>query len=171
MPPAKDSSRGSRSGKSTETGRKTTRTLADQFPLEDSGEDEDEGIQVSDTVTPMHMNVMPLRIDEASKQFWRRITSQYSLGPDEGAMLNEIVKEMTIINRLQFEIDRSGLTSLGSYGQSVVNPMLIEIRQHRGILTRLMKGLELPESDEQSSTRKARVSAINRENVKKRWGA
>lgn len=83
----------------------------------------------------------------SSLSFWRSAVKDYDLRLDERRVLEDACREMDLIDRLQSAIDSPDfeLTTKGSMGQVVSDPLIQEIRQHRTVVARLLAGLKLPE--------------------------
>ncbi len=108
-------------------------------------------------------------------QLWDDVTTTYQMRPDELRLLNDCCREIDLIERLQSSLKPGGknaaLTTRGSMGQTVANPLITEIRQHRTTLAALMKQLKLTDlagakggEGESDTTVNARNAAIAR------WG-
>lgn len=110
-----------------------------------------------------------------AQMLWDDVTALYSLRPDELRLLGDCCREVDLIERLQTAMKPGGkssaLTTRGSMGQTVANPLITEIRQHRATLAALMKQLKLTDlaggesaKGEADTTTSARNAAIAR------WG-
>jgi hypothetical protein len=61
--------------------------------------------------------------------------------------LLEACCEADLIDRLQADLKDTPTTTRGSMGQEVAHPILSELRQHRGTLNTLIRGLALEDTD------------------------
>lgn len=108
----------------------------------------------------------PAGLGAKAKKVWSEITSVYDLRADELRILEDACREIDLIERLESELKGAELVVSGSMGQPVVSPLVQELRQHRGVLARLLTCLKLPDDEpgagERSSS--ARTAAMAR------WG-
>jgi hypothetical protein len=82
---------------------------------------------------------MPRGLGEEGKAFWKATTRDYELDGLELRLLEDACREADLIDGLCEAIDSSRfrLTSRGSMGQTVANPLLGEVRQHRALLSQI----------------------------------
>lgn len=90
----------------------------------------------------------PDGLGSAGEQMWADITSRYGLRVDELRVLEDICREVDLIARLDSELAASKVMVVGSQGQEVINPLVSEVRQHRGVVARLLAQLKLPDLEE-----------------------
>lgn len=110
----------------------------------------------------------PRELDPVAAQFRQDILDKYELTIAELRILEEIVCEIDLIERMQEELAGGGeLTAYGSMGQLVAHPIVQEIRQHRSTLDKLIKSLNLPEEDPAAAAGTRSESA--RDRARKRW--
>lgn len=114
------------------------------------------------------MAKQPTGLGAKARALWRAITTAYTLRPDELSILEDICREVDLIERLETELREGPLTVRGSMGQQVASPLVQEIRQHRAVKARLLGGLALPDEDKGNS--EAARSQAGRELVTLRWG-
>lgn len=90
----------------------------------------------------------PKGVGTAGRKLWREITGKYDLRPDELSTLADACREEDLIARMQDKLDDESthLIVVGSQGQPVANPMVSEIRQHRGTKLAILKALKLPDA-------------------------
>lgn len=108
----------------------------------------------------------PKGLGDAGSALWDQITEGYSFRPDELRVLRDACFEADLIASLEDELEGSDLIVKGSQGQPVANPMIGELRQHRGLLERMLRGLHLPDEDGRAAG--ARSSSA-REAANARW--
>lgn len=95
----------------------------------------------------MAKRVRPTKLSTKSRRLWNSVTETYELRADELRILEDACREIDLIERLEAELVEGDLIVLGSQGQPVANPLVVEIRQHRGQLQRLLGSLKLPDED------------------------
>lgn len=108
----------------------------------------------------------PENLGNRGERFWDSVTSTYKLRADELIILEDACREIKLIDKLEDEIDGAKMIVTGGYEQEVANPLITEIRQHRGMVARLLNQLKLPEDKPAGmSTSDAARKAANA-----RWG-
>lgn len=112
--------------------------------------------------------VAPKGLQVKGKRLWRDITSGYELRADELRILEDACREVDLIERLEAELSTAPLVVNGSMGQPVAQPLVQEIRQHRGVLARLLTSLKLP--DDEAAGGSDRASAARAAAIA-RWGS
>lgn len=90
---------------------------------------------------------VPAYLKTKGMQMWTSVTSDYVLREDEKVLLEQICREADLIQELTVELRKLPIMMAGSMGQDIVNPLLMEIRQHRALLAQLHAKLDLPELD------------------------
>ena len=102
------------------------------------------------------------------KALWKAlqgdVTDGYSFDQRELHLLNEAALVADHLADLERVLRKDGMTSLGSAGQLVAHPALIESRQQRLVLVRLLAALDFgAEAGEESlGSRRARHAAQSR---------
>lgn len=71
--------------------------------------------------------------------------ADFDLRVDELVLLEDAARTLDLIERMQAVIDEAPLTVPGSREQVTTHPLLLEVRQHRMLLARLLGQLKLPE--------------------------
>lgn len=102
---------------------------------------------------------------------WEKVTSDYDLRPDELALLRQACLTVDTINAAEKEHARLGnpLITTGSMGQTIVHPLLGELRAQRSQLTKLLTSIGIPdEAGGTSSGTDASTAGANL--VQLRWG-
>lgn len=94
---------------------------------------------------------------------WKAIVRTGPLRADHARILEDAVRESDLIDELVEELRGAPKIVLGSQHQQVANPLIAEIRQHRTVLSALLRGLELPKTDsgEAEIAHDAREGAIS----------
>ena len=109
-----------------------------------------------------------LGIDGA--RLWKRVTEAYELRVDELAVLEMAAKTADTIAQLEAAMAGQPLVVAGSMGQQREHPLLSEARQQRAAASRLLKQLNLPDSDTLTGiSRSGQRSAAARAAVNARW--
>lgn len=117
----------------------------------------------------------PRGLGNAGKALWKQIISDLpttadgwraSLDEREQALLFAACRQLDDITRLETEIKKSGAMATGSQGQAVVNPAVIEARQGRTVLARLLGQIEIPDEDGKPTSN---ASQVGRKAAKARW--
>lgn len=113
----------------------------------------------------------PNGLQAAGKRLWDDISGSYDLRSDELRVLEDAAREADLVAVMQAEIDAPGFQMLvaGSTGQTVVNPVVAEIRQHRTVIQRFLAALKLPDAAG-ASEQEEDVSSQARMAANKRWG-
>jgi hypothetical protein len=113
----------------------------------------------------------PTGLGPKARRLWQDVTSVYALRPDELRLLEDAVREVDIVERLTDALAGSSTASPGSKGQERVSPLFAEVRQHRLVLARLLRQLELPDHDaNRARERETARSSRARRAARERWG-
>lgn len=113
----------------------------------------------------------PTSLGKRGKALWASIAPVYELRPDELCTLEDACREADLIERLHAELATAELTTKGSMGQEVASPYVSEIRQHRTVLTNLLKSLKIPDGPAGAARKRAVVSEQAVSAARKRWGS
>lgn len=81
--------------------------------------------------------------------FEAKVRADYELDADSEVLLTTILDTMDVIHRLSVEQENLPFIAKGSMGQSVIAPLVAEMRQQRALLAQLLKALGLPETAEE----------------------
>ena len=100
-------------------------------------------------------------------KLWADVTSKYVMRADELRILADACFEMQLVDSMQAELNMGEMLVMGSQGQQVPNPLLGEIRQHRGMVKTLIASLKLP--DDGAGDTAGAVSAQARSAANARW--
>lgn len=110
----------------------------------------------------------PAGLGLQGSRLWLAITEEQELRVDELRILEDACREVDLIERLEDALRDAPLVVTGSQGQPVASPLVQELRQHRGLVARLLAALKL--EDEGDSERDARErSAKARHAASVRW--
>lgn len=109
---------------------------------------------------------MPAQLGVEGQLLWSSVMAAHpSLGPDVLRVLTDASREADIVQRLEDELRDAPLMVRGSQGQKVASPLVSEVRQHRAVLSALLKALRLPmtkgaaEQADQVASEQARAAA------------
>lgn len=114
----------------------------------------------------------PTDLGKAGKALWKAVVGDLSPGWEldqrERHLLDQACHTADQISDLEAVVASEGVTTTGSRGQSTVHPALVEIRQARLVLLRLLSVLELadPRGDQTATP----ASAQARKAANARWG-
>lgn len=101
----------------------------------------------------------PQGLRPGGAKLWRDVVGTYDLRPDELRVLAEACREADLIDALAAELRGGALLISGSQGQRVINPLVSEVRQHRGVLAGLLRQLRLPDDADTSEARSTQARA------------
>ena len=110
----------------------------------------------------------PKNLGARGLKFWRDITAQYVLRPDELRLLEDACRTMSLIDKLEQGVAENPLYLTGSQGQQVINPAISELRQQRNSLKSILAALNIPDEEAAVSGVEAR-SVQARDAAKSRW--
>jgi hypothetical protein len=104
------------------------------------------------------------RAESAGSRLKREILAKYQLDPAEGFLLDRAAAMADALERIEGEVAAVSLTTSGSTGQRVAEPLLMAQREHAGQLAALLAACQLPGRDEltgASATSKAAQRAAH----------
>jgi hypothetical protein len=101
----------------------------------------------------------PAGLSAAGRRFYRSVISEFDLDDHEAAILAEASRTVDLLDDLQAQIDENGLI-LDSHGGRI-NPAVVEARQQRLALLKLISALRLPVDvlEDDAPRRPSRASA------------
>jgi len=111
----------------------------------------------------------PRNLGERGQELWDSIIPEYELKPDELQILIDACREADLVERLYDALESGDLVASGYNGQDVPAPTLSEIRQHRALLSNLLKALKIPESPASAKRKNTRTSEQARMAARARW--
>ncbi len=89
----------------------------------------------------------PHGLGDAGSAFFDQIAAKYILREDEERILENVCRELDHIARIEQALDGADLVVAGSRGQLSAHPLLASLAQHRTLLARLVRQLDLPNDD------------------------
>jgi hypothetical protein len=95
---------------------------------------------------------LPSGLGVAGRRLYRAVVAEFELEEHEAALLLEASRTRDLIAELQGEVERAGAIVDGK-----PHPVLVELRQQRLVLARLLAALRLPDdADERPQRRQIR---------------
>lgn len=118
----------------------------------------------------MSLPAKPSHLDSEGAALWDSVTSLHTdLGPDTVRTLVDACREADLVQRLEDALRGADLMVKGSQGQLVASPLVSEIRQHRSVLSALLKALKLPQTAGDAARAEQETSEKARAAVRARW--
>jgi len=102
---------------------------------------------------------IPRGLKTAGRKLWRATTDNFDLRQDELETLRAACGEADLITRIEGELDGLALTTEGSQGQTVIHPLVQEVRQHRAAMAALFRSLKLPDDNAGAAVNQQRSAA------------
>lgn len=87
----------------------------------------------------------PESLGAAGRRLWDETIAVYELAEHEFAVLQEACYTLDLLQTMRRRVKKDGVVASGSMGQDVVNPLIGEMRQQRGLFSQLMNALKLPD--------------------------
>lgn len=97
----------------------------------------------------------PPNLKAGGRKLWRAVTDDYELGEHEQAVLLEACRTVDALESLEDIVRAEGVTNLSPQGVRA-HPALVEARQQRVTLAKLVAALRIPLEDEQEVGRTQR---------------
>lgn len=95
---------------------------------------------------------VPDDLGKAGRRLWietiRELGPEWTLDSRELAVLEAACRQRDDVALCEAIVDRDGPEATGSAGQPVVSPYLIEARQGRSTMNRLLASIDLPDDDD-----------------------
>ena len=85
----------------------------------------------------------PVGLKRRGAALWRSTTTEFDLDPHELTTLREVCRTVDAIDSLQAVVDRDGVMNESAQGARA-HPALVELRQQRLALTKLVAALAIP---------------------------
>lgn len=89
----------------------------------------------------------PKGLAKGGSKLWRAIVRTGELGPDLLRVLEDACREADLIDDLEQSQIGQPRTVPGSQKQLVIHPIISELRQHRTVLSALLRALDVPRPD------------------------
>lgn len=87
---------------------------------------------------------VPKGLGKSGSKMWGDLVSKYEFRLDELAVLERACRAADRIEAMEAELGDQ-VTSTGSMGQTVVHPLIPEIRAHSALIAGLLRQLKLPD--------------------------
>lgn len=97
-------------------------------------------------------------------------TFDFSEEPGKLAILARCARTADTIAALEAEAATQSLTAKGSMGQAVINPLVAEARAQTSLLDKLLKSLQLPDTDEDTAAKAEQRRRQAKKAAQTRWG-
>lgn len=94
----------------------------------------------------------PAGLKSGGRKLWKSVTDDYELGEHELSILLEAARTVDALDELQRIVRDEGVTNVSPQGVRA-HPALVEARQQRVTLAKLVASLRIPLEDEQESAR------------------
>ncbi|GAA1118183.1 hypothetical protein GCM10009670_04230 [Citricoccus alkalitolerans] len=91
----------------------------------------------------------PRGLKTSGKKLWQAVTDEFDLQDHELTILKEACRTVDTLDGLQTIVDRDGLTMTSPQGVKA-HPALVELRNQRVTLAKLVASLRIPLDDDQS---------------------
>ncbi len=109
----------------------------------------------------MNVPKPPSGTKAAGRRLWSSIVEAYELDEHELVMLRQAIRTVDLLDALQAEVDAAGVVVASPQGERT-HPAVVELRQQRIALARMLAALRLPqgaEGDQQQGARPQRRGA------------
>lgn len=90
----------------------------------------------------------PPGLAAAGRRLWTSIAGQFELAEYEKSILLQAARCADLLDRLNNEVVKGGLTTTNHRGDEVAAPCLIESRQQAVVLSRLVSTLRVPDASD-----------------------
>ncbi|GAA1109934.1 terminase [Arthrobacter flavus] len=94
----------------------------------------------------------PSGLKTGGRKLWRSVTDDYELGQHELSILLEAARTLDALDELERIVRDEGVTNVSPQGVRA-HPALVEARQQRVTLAKLVASLRIPFEDDQEATR------------------
>ena len=126
------------------------------------------------TITPVAAKVaprVPTLLGAKARRLWDEVLGLgFEIRPDELRRLEDAVREVDIVERLETALRAAPLVEKGSMGQPVPSPLLTEIRQHRALLSKLLTDMRIPDEPDEEEAAATRTTHARRA-AQARWSS
>jgi len=97
----------------------------------------------------------PRDLKASGKALWRTIIQTYVLDPAEVVLLHQLCRAVDVLDRIAADLSEMGVTTMGSQGQPVANPLLAAQAEQVKLVDRLQQALALPLTGETAGVRRS----------------
>lgn len=99
----------------------------------------------------------PTGLQGRGERWWRRMVDVYEFSEVEYELVVEAARTVAAVDELDKLVRSEGVTVVGARGAVQAHPALVEARQQRTVLGRLLAQLDLPDEDALLSPTSARA--------------
>jgi hypothetical protein len=100
------------------------------------------------------MTEPPDRLEAAGRALWGSVTGTYTLEQHEAEVLAQACRVADLVAALDAVVDREGVLLADPKRGQIVHPALVEARQQRLSLARLLTALRLPDEGDRRPQRR-----------------
>lgn len=86
----------------------------------------------------------PTGMGAAGRRLWRAVLADFELAEHERSLLDQACRVADVCGQLQAKVDADGPLMLSRLGEMRAHPALVELRQQRQLLARLIVALRVP---------------------------
>lgn len=104
-------------------------------------------------------NRVPANLKAGGKKLWKAVTDDFELGEHELSVLLEASRTVDALDELEKIVRSEGVTHQSPQGVRA-HPALVEARQQRVTLAKLVASLRIPLDDEQDAGRTQQRSGV-----------
>lgn len=113
--------------------------------------------------------VAPDGLTARGRALWRSVVEDFTLRPDELTVLEQACRARGRVDELAKEFAAMEIMIAGSTGQLVVNPLLMELRNHEAHVAALLARLKLKDVEAPAGGATGSRSSSARERANARW--
>lgn len=92
----------------------------------------------------------PQGLRTAGKRLWRSVVNEFDLTEQELTLLRQAARSADLCDRLQEVVDGEGVMVTAPDGGPKAHPALVELRQQRVTLARLLVALRVPIGEDEA---------------------
>jgi hypothetical protein len=111
----------------------------------------------------------PRNLGSRGRRLWRSVVADFELDVGDLELLELACRTADDVDRLTGELATADTWATGSRGQTIVNPLVREVRDTRAAFARLLAGLNLPADDEPAGWDHLTASQRARKAARARW--
>ena len=113
----------------------------------------------------MSASPAPKGLGTAGRRLWRAVVDEYDLSEQELTLLRQAACTADLADRLQTVVDEEGPMVSAKDDGTRAHPALVELRQQRITLARLLVALRVPIGDEEDRTQRRGIRGVYRGGV------
>jgi hypothetical protein len=97
----------------------------------------------------MNLPKAPADAGPAGRRLWRAVLTDFELAEHEMSLLRQAARAADLCEQLQKIVDEQGPLATNRLGDEKPHPALVELRQQRLVLARLIVALRVPLGDQE----------------------